>query len=1005
MWLNRALLFLLLVSLAFPSGYCCRGRCTRATVIAVGAVASSIVTGITTYWEKFHSYFEKQINDFSWNALGWFAATAQQKVTEGKFPPVIWVRDPPKHNCITRSEELTQLKEMFNSFDTSTSDKVVYAVYLVGLPGSGKSELARQYGNLLFERGEVSTVITLSTESEEQFRDDVIQAIIKLKAAEGTDTKKKDYNEETIEDLIEELQKLLTGRRPGWLLIVDNIRNTNITRGGFYKKLPNPGTKNWGKGYMLLTTQVFLLEEDKFVKIKKTNKGMTPNDAKQFLCELVNRGKGDCPDGDAEAIVKRLEYLPLGILAAGTFIEKKMKWKSYTIAEYLQTFDNENSKALNISMSSKTDYPHSMRTALLLAVQNSVEGDSDANAVKDFCAFVGFINKEEIRSKLVQSYLEMKGHSEESIQKLIYFPLVDFLEDKKVFRVHQVTRDAFRAELIERSTRHSARGDLLLENIQYISHFFFIGFETDKGMLWEANSYFHYVRSHHDYSLNDIISPDENLEVAASLVFRLVEGWSLYFPRPFFSCSILEHFVARLLSAPENTGNTSYLRFTGCRLVHYCLQKDEQTDLSEKYAVKGVEIIKELVPESPELHTKLFFERRYVYEDFDYFSSVVIPFIQSVEPTDKEDSDRLYLSFLRVVTVLYGWSLHKLGWFGSSLLENEMLNGARVWLEGIRHRCQSGGTEDRYSECFDILLDLGMTYLKLKQYNAAEDILLQVRESDTPWPFLGRYQKYKTGCMLAEVQIRLHKYSEALFSLEEVLDGYGILIHGNWTLCVGNYFYGEGFIYRICLATEVLEIYHSLYISVPDNLHETMRRVEHKLMQLLTEILSCEYLEDEKLARMEYVIFQFGVTKLFRFHHIIKNQISHNHTRDLTELTIGVAEILVKRTKNPSSLVDELRVTVTTGLTLPLSVVNLLQDSLKKQVNAAQSPCTYPEFTNFSLIAFRLFVPLAFLLGTLAFFKCVEHAQPDRPFTLILTIAFGTVLFLFFLWVITSIFS
>ena len=797
--------------------------------------------------------------------------------------------------------------------------------------------------------------------------------------------------------------------RPGWLLIVDNIRDKHTTQRSFYKELPQPGTERWGQGYVLLTTQVLVVEESKFVKIKKTNKGMTPNDAKQFLCELVKRGKGDCPDGDAEAIVKKLEYLPLAILAAGTFIERKMKLKSYIIAEYLQTFDKENTKALNISMSSKTDYPHSMRTALLLAVRNSVEGDSDANSVKDFCAFVGFINKEEIRSEHVQSYLEMKGHSEESIQKLIYFPLVDFLEEKKVFRVHQVTRDAFRAELIERSTRHSARGDLLLENIQYISHFFFIGFETDKGMLWEVHSYFHYVRSHHDYSLNDIISPDENLEDAAFLVFGLVEEWHVNVFSRLFNCSILEHFVARLLSAPENTGNTLYLRFTGCILVHDCLQEDEQTDLSEKYAVKGAEMIKELVPESPELHTMPFFERSSGGRNIIDLSSVVIQLIQSVEPTDEEDSDRLYLSFLRVATVLYGWRLHTLGWFGSILLENEMLNGARVWLEAIRHRCQSGGTEDRYSTCFEILLDLGMTYLKLKQYNAAEDILLQVRESDTPWPFLGRYQKYKTGCMLAEVQIRLHKYSEALFSLEEVLDGYGILIHGNWTLCVGNYFYGEGFIYRICLATEVLEIYHSLYISVPDNLHETMRRVEHKLMQLLTEILFCEYLWDETAARSwirrSISLYEIDEVLFRRLHHIIKNLISHNHTRNLTELTIEVAESIVKVADIPLLLVEELRVTVTTGLTPPLSVVNLLRNLIKKQVNAAQSPWAHLKFINFSLMAFRLFVFLAFLLGTSAFFICVEHASCDRPFTLILIIAFGTVLFLFFLWIITSIFS
>ena len=723
MRLNRPLLFLLLVSLTFPSGHCCRGRCTRETVVAVGsAVASSIVTGIVACWKEFHNYYQKQIQDASWKGFGWFAEKVKEKITEGKFQTVKLVRqDPPQHKAyINRSEELTQLKKLFDSFDTSTDDKVVYAVYLVGLPGSGKSELARQYGNLVFERGEVSTVITLNTESEGQFRDDLIQAIIKLKAVEATDTKKKDYNEENIEDLIEELQKLLTGRRPGWLLIVDNIRNTNITRRGFYKKLPNPGTKNWGKGYMLLTTQVFLLDDDKFVRIKKTNEGMTPNDAKQFLCELVRRGKGDCPDGDAEAIVKRLEYLPLAILAAGTFIERKLKLKSYTLAEYREHFDEENTKAFNISIPTKTDYPHSMQIALLLAVRNSVEGDFDASIVRDFCAFVGFTDEEETLSHLVQSYLEMKGHSEESIQKLIYFPLVDFLEDKKVFRVHQVTRDAFRAEFIERSTRHSARGDLLLENFQNISHFFFTRYDEKKVEIWGAPtlSYFRCVLTHHNYSLNEIISPDENLEVAASLIFkRLVDNWLI--SSRLFKCSYLEHFVARRSPAPENT-----------------------------------EIIKELGIDSDS----------------------VIRFIQSVEPTEKEGSDRLYFSFLRVATVLYRCDTETLALLGRMFRCHGMLNGARVWFEEVVNRsCQSEGTGNQSSQCVEHLLDLGITYHRLEKYNAAEDILLQARQHSTTvreqdssswqsWPWL----KYKVGCVLADVQIRLHKYSEALFYLGEV---------------------------------------------------------------------------------------------------------------------------------------------------------------------------------------------------------------------------------------------
>ena len=626
MRLCRALLFLLLVSLTFPSGHCCREHCTRATVVAVGTVvASSIITGIATNWEKFHTYFEKQINNFSWIASGWFAGKAKQKpVTQGNFPPVKLVLAPPQHKSITRSEELTELKELFDSFDTSTDDKAVYAVHLVGLPGSGKSELARQYGNLVFKRGEVSTVITLNTESEKQFRDDLIEALLELKAAKGNNYIKRteEYSEEAMEELMFELQLLLRDR-PGWLLIVDNH---STTQRSFYKELPVPGTHRWGQGYVLLTTQVLVREaEDKFVKIKSINK-MTPNDAKQFLCELVRRGKGDCPDGDAEAIVKRLEYLPLAILAAGTFIERKLKLKSYTLAEYREHFDEENTKAFNISIPTKTDYPHSMQIALLLAVRNSVEGDFDASIVRDFCAFVGFTDEEETLSHLVQSYLEMKGHSEESIQKLIYFPLVDFLEDKKVFRVHQVTRDAFRAEFIERSTRHSARGDLLLENFQNISHFFFTGCETEKMEIREVQSYFRYVLSHHDYSLNDIISPDENLEVAASVIFRLVD-FTLF--GHVNRCSELQHFVARLLSAPENTTNTSYIRFTGYRLVYYCLRQNNQAELSEEFAVKGAEIIKELVPESPEVHAMPFFKG---------YGIDVLSGIKSVKPTDKKDN-------------------------------------------------------------------------------------------------------------------------------------------------------------------------------------------------------------------------------------------------------------------------------------------------------------------------------------------------------------------------------
>ena len=781
MRLKRALLFLLLVSLAFPSGHCCRGR-IRAIVLAVGPAATpSIVAVIVTYWETFHSYFKTEIKKTLWNALEWLAGKGAQKATEGNFLPVKLVLAPPQHKYITRTEELTQLKKLFDSFDTSTDDKVVYAVYLVGLPGSGKSELARQYGNLVYKNGDVYTVITLNTESEKQFRDDLIEAILELKAAKGTEPAREEFSKKTIKSLVYEL-RLLMRKRPGWLLIVDNIRQA--TQRSFYEELPEPGEDIWGHGYMLLTTQVLIRKEGEFVKIMETNEGMTPNDAKQLLCELVRRAKGDCPDRDAEAIVKRLEYLPLAILAAGTFIEEKMKLKLYILANYQDKFDEENAKAFDITMS---DYPHSMRTALLLAVRNKVGGDSEANIFKDVFAFLGFVDKEEIMSHVVVSYLTTQGHGKGSIIKLNNFSLVGVSEEKKVLKSHQVTRDTFRAELMERSKRHSAK-DLLLENFRNISQFLT---SRQEGLYFLE--YFHRVLTHHDYRLNDLISPEVSLEDAGDLVTFIY----MTSPSP-VNCSELEWFVARLSSAEENTAKSFVLRYFMCTLLRQCLQEDNQTDLSETYALKCAEIIEKLT-KRPGLHTHTL-TKGVLNIAVLFFQSESSPNEQNI---CKEDIDQTQLSFVRVVT----WRLIQPG----DLFLREEISIGDTCFERVLRRDDQSELCFHKAEAFKTLMGFRITSMGLRHPHELS-IALQ-----------------KT-----EALIIFYKYSKALSFLENVLDG--LLIHGNWELC--EWHNND----LIAMATEVLGIQHSLYIKVPDRLRDTARRLQHKLEQLFRETLICQCL-------------------------------------------------------------------------------------------------------------------------------------------------------------------
>ena len=59
---------------------------------------------------------------------------------------------------------------------------------------------------------------------------------------------------ETLPYLSNELRQLLN-ERPGWLLVVDNIREVELSL-ELLKYVPKAGSEIWGKGHVLLTTQI-----------------------------------------------------------------------------------------------------------------------------------------------------------------------------------------------------------------------------------------------------------------------------------------------------------------------------------------------------------------------------------------------------------------------------------------------------------------------------------------------------------------------------------------------------------------------------------------------------------------------------------------------------------------------------------------------------------------------------------------------------------------------------
>ncbi|CAB4000627.1 Myotubularin-related 14 [Paramuricea clavata] len=249
-------------------------------------------------------------------------------------------------------------------------EDVVRTVYLTGQPGSGKTELARQYGEQFENATSPSDtskclVITLNAKSEESLMKSVKEATRNLKLPVCTELT--DY---CLIDLMKNLRNYFRGYSGAWLLIIDDM----FGKKDFNKLFPRAGIKDWGGGQVLITTQDNNLVPagHLFAKILSLNEGMTKEDALALLKKISDVEVDDF----AEEIIKELQSLPLALACCATYVRKTRQdrpsiqfgWKEYldlyreNIHLQYRTFSNNN----NV-------YPFSMTAATAIAVMRMAE--------------------------------------------------------------------------------------------------------------------------------------------------------------------------------------------------------------------------------------------------------------------------------------------------------------------------------------------------------------------------------------------------------------------------------------------------------------------------------------------------------------------------------------------------------------------------------------------------------------------------------------------------------
>ena len=225
--------------------------------------------------------------------------------------PIFNVPLDPPHKFIPRKNSLDKLQRMFGSFKDRNGK--INIIYVVGNQGTGKTELARQYGNFEFDRDPTRTVIHLNITSETVFKESLVEI------HQQTTTNSNDFmrygnelRQEPITHLVKSLRYLLK-KRHNWLLIVDDIKQKSVTE--ICKTLPQPGSRWWGTGRMIVTTRLAPYDSE-HVKIFRTQ-GLDVEEAKKLLYLVTGGSPETSTSSCIEHIACKLHKSPGDIINVG----------------------------------------------------------------------------------------------------------------------------------------------------------------------------------------------------------------------------------------------------------------------------------------------------------------------------------------------------------------------------------------------------------------------------------------------------------------------------------------------------------------------------------------------------------------------------------------------------------------------------------------------------------------------------------------------------------------
>ena len=376
-----------------------------------------------------------------------------------KLQPFCFLASTPPHDIIRRSHDIERITKKMEEL-SSGANGGVSTVYLSGNPGCGKSQIAREIGQQFFSErtGDAENLIfvaTLNAESIETLAASYLTLGRHLRITEYALSGLESLKIEKPLEAVQQLHRLIlpkVTKFTKWMIIADNVvelRSVNAL-------LPQTGSKEWGNGQVLITTQdsTTIPHNAPHTYHESLSKGMRLDEAVELLEKVSQISDRE----QAENVADFLDFQPLALAAAAFYVQtvvssgsSNYEWKAYLrdISTYGQRREVETVLA-NESLA----YATTTMAAVEMAMERTVDTDK---VLRHTFSFLSLCAHDDLPLEAISKFVkaQTKDQPEELIKAKIVRSSLLLVHSEKgnergCIRLHKIVYEALiRGEVLK----------------------------------------------------------------------------------------------------------------------------------------------------------------------------------------------------------------------------------------------------------------------------------------------------------------------------------------------------------------------------------------------------------------------------------------------------------------------------------------------------------------------------------------------------------------------------